>query len=244
MTSLGDRMKGYEKTFSHKLMKRNPIIIRLDGKAFHTFTNYLKKPFDYRFIIRMIMAAKNTCNQIQGFKCAYVQSDEISILCTDYDKLETEGWFDYKIQKIASISAAFMSVEFINNDFIRNVIQKYHINNLPVFDSRVFSIPKDEVVNYFLWRSRDWKRNSIQMYARKFFSHKELQKKKQEDIHEMLHKIGKNWTTDLSNTIKNGTFFKKYDNIEENQTYRSKYYTSNIVMPTYESISIFMEGLF
>lgn len=44
---LGDRMKSYyenrSKTF---LARRTPVIIRLDGKAFHTFTRGFNKPFD------------------------------------------------------------------------------------------------------------------------------------------------------------------------------------------------------
>lgn len=43
--SLGDRMKGYEDVSRNFLTRRVPAIIRLDGKAFHTFTKGMEKPF-------------------------------------------------------------------------------------------------------------------------------------------------------------------------------------------------------
>ena len=82
--SLGDRMKqNYEHRFRYGLVRRMPAIIRLDGKAFHTFTRGLERPFDGRFALVMWDTAKYLCANIQGAKCAYVQSDEISILLTD-----------------------------------------------------------------------------------------------------------------------------------------------------------------
>jgi len=145
---------------------------------------------------------------------------------TDYDKLETQGWFGYELPKLISISASLMTAHF--ND----------ISTLPklvTFDSRAFSLPREEVVNMFLWRARDWKRNSLSMYCRSFFSHKELHKKKEEDMHEMLHSIGKNWSTDLSKREKNGTFLiKSFEKIE----------TIDYIEPSYESIKSVIGNLF
>ena len=150
--NLGDRMKKYEQVFQYKLMPRTPLIIRLDGRAFHTYTKDLEKPFDRNFMADMVGAALETVSEMNGFKVAYTQSDEVSILLTDYDEIETQGWFDYKLSKVVSISAALMTKNF-------NWLRGANV----VFDARAFSLPREEVVNYFLWRAKDWARNSIQM---------------------------------------------------------------------------------
>lgn len=206
--SIGDRMKSnYESMTDFKLIKRMPTIIRLDGKCFHSVTKNCQKPFDNVFMERMTMAAAHVTNEIQGFKLAYVQSDEVSILLTDYDTLQTQGWFDYELRKIISISAAIMSAEF------SYYFQKYSNGKRCYFDSRAFNIPREEVINYFLWRALDWQRNSIQMYTRSFFSHKECLNKNQAQLHNMLHSINKNWSIDLTEQQKNGSWILNNDTI-------------------------------
>lgn len=225
MKSLGDRIKKYEKTNHYQLLSRTPLMIRVDGRAFHTFTKICNRPFDNHFIDSMIFSALDVSKEMQGFKVAYIQSDEVTFCLTDYDTLTTEGWFDYDLAKVISISASLMTINF--NHFF-GVNSKGHY---PVFDSRAFSIPVDDVVNAFLWRAKDWNRNSIQMYARSFFSAKQLHKKKIPEIHEMLYSIGKNWSTDLDDIKKNGTFIigkeSRYD-----------------ILPTYESINNAIGNLF
>lgn len=203
MGSLGDRIKRYENVYRATATPRMPLMVRVDGRAFHTFTRGLSKPFDPGLMSAMVSAAVEVAKDMQGFKAAYIQSDEATFCITDYDSLETSGWFDYNTSKIVSISAALMTANF--NRF-------FYSDHLAVFDSRAFSIPKEDVVNAFLWRAMDWKRNSIQMYARAFFSHKQMHGKAQSDIHEMLHGIGKNWATDLSDQEKNGTFIMAGEN--------------------------------
>lgn len=169
-----------------------PVIIRVDGKAFHTFTKGLNKPFDDIFMDAMQATAEYLVREIQGCKFAYVQSDEISLLLTDYDTYDTEAWFDNNIQKMVSIVAAKASV-FFNQRFSLNSID-YNIRSkeegtydrvysnklleagatLPVFDARAFNLDKDEVCNYFIWRQEDCIKNSISMIARTCFSDKEL----------------------------------------------------------------------
>jgi len=201
MKNLGDRMKTYESVSRYYLTRRTPVIIRVDGRAFHTLLRKANKPFDNDFIRIMQIAAMSLARvEMQGFKLAYVQSDEASFLLTDYDKIHTQGWFDYNLAKMISISAAKMSTVF-----------NFHSARTPftgggLFDSRIFNIPKEDVSNYFLWRAKDWQRNSLSMYARSFFSHKELMNKCSSEIHEMLHRIGKNWTTDLDDVLKNGSW--------------------------------------
>ena len=200
----------YENRHRTKLIRRVPVIIRLDGKAFHTLTRFCDKPFDAGFIAAMEETALNLCNEIQGAKCAYVQSDEISILLTDFDTLVTEAWFDYNLQKIVSVSAAMASVYFSKSWFFNNCF----------FDSRAFNIPKEEVANYFVWRQQDWIRNSVQMLARVYYSHKELHKKNTNDIHEMLYQKGVNWAK-TDPVLRNGTFIL----LQEKGGYQTSYGT-------------------
>lgn len=203
-TSLGDRMKNnYENRYRIKLTRRMPVIIRLDGKAFHTITRHCNKPFDYDFYAAMNQTAYQLCKEIEGTKCAYVQSDEISLLLTDFDKLQTQAWFDYNLQKIVSVSAAMASVYFCKywSIFKQKIKTAF-------FDSRAFNTPKEEVCNYFVWRQKDWIRNSIQILAQAHYSHKELHKKSNSDMHEMLYEKGVNWAN-LESWWKNGSFIFK-----------------------------------
>jgi len=148
----------------------------------------------------MQRVAIKLCEQIQGAKCAYVQSDEISILITDFDRLTTEAWFDYNLQKIVSISSSIASSNF-----------SLCWGQAVAFDSRAFNIPKEEVCNYFIWRQQDWMKNSVQMLARTYYSTKQLHKKKIADMHEMLYEKNINWN-DLKNIWKNGTFIYLLEN--------------------------------
>ncbi len=192
---LPDRMKGYEAANRHLLTRRTPVIVRVDGKAFHTWTRGLDRPFDKGFMDSMYAAAKHTAEEMQGFKLAYIQSDEASFLLTDYDELATEPWLGNVVAKVVSISASTFTAYF----------NAQWPSRLPaMFDARTFNVPEADVANYFLWRAQDWQRNSLQMYAQSFFSHKELHKKNHADLHELLHGIGKNWATDLMPVEKNG----------------------------------------
>ena len=204
--SLGTRIKKYENVSRLHLTPRTPVMIRVDGKAFHTLTKNCEKPFDQHFINAMAWAAEATAIHIQGFKVAYVQSDEATFVCTDYDDINTQGWFDYNLQKMVSVSASTMAVYFNHYYYDSHVPRPYHVG-LPVFDSRTFNIPANDIANALLWRAQDWNRNSIQMYARANFSQKQLHKKTKPDMHNMLHEIGKNWTRDLTEQQRNGTFF-------------------------------------
>lgn len=202
-TSLGDRMKGYEQIPRTYLMRRNPVIIRLDGKAFHTFTRGMMKPFDEVLQKTMQDTMKYLCENIQNCKLGYTQSDEITLLLVDYEELNTDAWFGNNIQKMTSVSASMATLAF-NKNFEKNVMdaicevdhsdnnKKSYLNALgskfdkALFDSRVFSIPKEEVCNCFLWRQQDATRNSIQSVGQANFSHKELHKKSVKMIQEML----------------------------------------------------------
>lgn len=183
--ALGDRMKhSYEGRTKSFLPRRTYTIIRLDGKAFHTFTKGFEKPYDDKLMEAMDYTTKMLCENIQGCKLGYVQSDEISLLITDFDKITTSAYFDGNIQKIASITASMASAYF--NEKIST-----YTNRLAFFDSRVFSIPDPvEVENYFIWRQKDAIRNAISMAAQSLFSHKELQGKGTVDMIKMCNDRG------------------------------------------------------
>ena len=228
-TSLGDRMKeNYENRYRVKLTRRTPVILRLDGKAFHTLCKQMEKPFDKTFIDGMVYSARIVCEEIQGAKCAYVQSDEVSILLTDFDKLNSSAWFDYNLQKLVSISASMMSVRFSNW-----LLEMFKIGPA-VFDCRAFNIPKEEVCNYFIWRQKDWMKNSIQMLARSVFSHKELQNKKVPDMLEMLYRKGIDWHK-LAPVCKNGTFLHRRVN-NHGVSYFAVNYEANFLSEEYREI--------
>jgi len=197
---LADRMKAYESPAHHHLIRRVPVMVRVDGRAFHTFTGYLNKPFDDNFMQAMVQAAYDVASDMQGFRVAYVQSDEVTFCMIDYEQLETMGWFAYDLSKIVSITASMMSVAF-NKHFGPSPTK-----HLPVFDGRAFNLPHNEVVNAFLWRARDWNRNSVHMLAREHFSPKELHGVKQWQVLTMLEATGNSWENMLSKRQKNGTF--------------------------------------
>lgn len=171
---LGDRMKLYEKASQINLTRRMPCIIRIDGKAFHTFTKGMIKPWDERLVDLLMKSIIYLCENIQGVKIAYWQSDEVSLLLTDYEKITTDAWFGKNVQKMVSVSASLITAKFnrlldMDSSFAE---EKRHV---PVmFDSRVFVLPKEEVCNYFIWRQQDAERNSIQGLAQANFSHKQL----------------------------------------------------------------------
>ena len=207
---LGVRMKTfYEQIPKTKLMRRCPVAIRIDGKAFHTFTRGFQKPFDEVLIKSMQETMKYLCENIQGCVLGYTQSDEITLILVDYKKLTSSAWFDYEVQKICSIAASMATMAFnkffadnvekeilSNSDKEGNVVDDnleiIHINHVhsmrkgAMFDARCFNIPKEEVTNLVYWRQLDASRNSIQMVGQANFSHKELQNKSCNDIQDML----------------------------------------------------------
>ena len=206
--SLGDRMKTYENVSRTYLPRRLPVIIRIDGRAFHTFTKGFQRPFDPVLANAMHDTAAALCKEISGAKLAYTQSDEISILITNNDTIDTQPWFNNNLQKLVSLSAAIATLSF-NNAFdkhygewmVNSTLEELDTYNTAyqraadsaTFDSRAFVVPPDEVCNYFIWRQQDAVRNSIQMAAQAVYSHKQLDHKNQAEMQEMLFQKGINW---------------------------------------------------
>ena len=212
LDNLGDRMKNfYENVPKYRLIRRMPVAIRIDGKAFHTFTRGFQKPFDEVLIKSMQATMKYLCENIQGCVLGYTQSDEITLILIDYKKLNSDAWFDYEVQKICSIAASMTTMVFnkffneeVNNwyyacpiDTSKDDLFHTYVNSIEkgaMFDARCFNIPREEVTNLVYWRQLDATRNSIQMVGQANFSHKELQNKSCNDIQDMLFlERGINW---------------------------------------------------
>lgn len=191
--SLGDRMKRYEAVTQSSLMRRTPVIIRIDGKAFHTFTKCLPDydeslkagPYSVKMYETMASTCKVLFEKIQNAQFVYSQSDEISILLKDWDTHETQQWFDGNLQKLTSVSASIATAAF-NAFFNGKVREATCVGDLAFFDSRAFNVPESEVVNYFIWRQQDASRNSVQMFGRHYFSHKQMHQKNVSQIQDML----------------------------------------------------------
>jgi tRNA(His) guanylyltransferase len=184
-TALGDRMKRYEATTRYTLPRRSYTILRVDGRAFHTYLRGATKPFDEQFMADMNAVAEALCKEISGSVFAYTQSDEISVLATDFDTAQTEPWFGGVIAKQCSVSAALATA----------VLNERRPGNRALFDSRVFTISDPvEVANYFLWRQRDCVSNSISMAAQAHFSHRRLHGINGGGMQELLFtEAGVNW---------------------------------------------------
>ena len=206
-SDLAKRMKRYEAVSKTTLVTRMPVILRIDGKAFHTLTRGFQKPFDRVLNLSMMETMRFLCKNIQGCVLGYTQSDEITLVLVDYKKLTSNPWFDYEVQKMCSVGASMATVGF-NNAFARRVeefsihgggspLYDRYLNALEdgaMFDCRAFNVPREEVTNNIYWRQLDASRNSIQMLGQVHFAHKELQNKSCNEIQDMLMtRKGINW---------------------------------------------------
>lgn len=234
-TTLGDRIKEYENATKHKLVKRMPVMIRLDGKAFHTFCRGFDKPFDPVMSAAMKATTLYLCENVQNCVFGYTQSDEITLILVDYKGINTDAWFDNTIQKIVSVSASMATMVF-NREFARLNEWYYHntgrgamtlehresfeqfykkrkaaIEKGACFDARVFNVPQDDCVNAVLWRQNDAIRNSKQSVAQQVFSPKELHGKSCDELMAMVkEKTGLDWN-DLPVWQQRGTAIVKED---------------------------------
>jgi len=227
---LGDRMKSqYENVTRHTLPRRTYTILRLDGRAFHTFTRGMERPFDAAFAHTMDLTAQVLCEEVAGAVFAYAQSDEISILMQDFESTGTQPWFGGNIQKIVSVAAGIASHHF------HSVLATGGPSTCHGFDARVFTIPDQvEVANYFIWRQRDAVRNSISMAAQAVFPHKQLYGLNGGQLQEKLFaEAGINWN-DYPDGFKRGRVaVKKF--YEADGYERSKWVTQAAPHFTYET---------
>lgn len=220
-TDFDMRMKRYEYVSRNYLVRRMPVIMRIDGKAFHSFTQGFQRPFDSILHQAMNQTMKYLCENIQGCVFGYTQSDEITLILKDYNKITSQGWFNYNVQKMCSIGASMATYAF--NRYFKEIAEGYQyecatkfetegscgegsvefnyccalssaISKGAMFDCRAFNIPKEDVCNNLIWRQQDSTRNSIQLAGQSYFSHNELNKKSTDKIQEMLFsQKGINW---------------------------------------------------
>ena len=204
---LSTRMKRYEGVTKNFLMARTPAIIRIDGKAFHTWTKGLDQPFDEVFYACMANTAKELVNRIQCATIAYGQSDEISILLKDYATNETEQWFSGNVQKIASVSASIATAVF-NSTAVKLGIDR---GKLALFDARVFTLPQHEVTNYFIWRQKDFRRNSIQAVGQYYLGHKNMQGLNSQNVLDALTELDVpiDWYYDYDSPYRRGYSYQR-----------------------------------
>jgi len=234
--TLGDRMKlNYEDRTRTFLPRRTYSILRLDGKSFHTYTKGLTKPFDQGLFDDMDNSIISLCKEVQGVVFAYTQSDEISLLLTDFATPQTCAWFDGNIQKMVSVSSSIMTAEFnmLRRARWMNLSDQKKVSTdkviveamkLAFFDARVFTIPDPtEVYNYFVWRQQDCIRNSVSMVAQSLFSHKQLNGKSQSEMIDMIFEKEKSWAVDYPKGFRHGRLIVK-------ETYIDPDYKHNAVL--------------
>ena len=239
--SLGDRMKGYESRNQYFLQRRTPVCIRVDMRAGHTFTKGFVRPFDEVFGNAMVRTMEYCAKNIGNCVFSYCQSDEITFILVDYEKLETDAWFDYRTDKLCSISASMATMAF--NRYFWDEYEKWYFDHIDfpmefgcdavkpedrklndvyataaekgaMFDARCFNIPKEEACNLVYWRQLDATRNSIQMVGQANFSHKELQGKSCNMIQDMLHEQrGINWN-DYETRWKRGVAWTRHGGVD------------------------------
>ncbi len=210
------RMKNYEAVSKNLLTKRMPVVIRIDGRAFHTFTKGFKKPYDEVLCKAMQETMKYLCENIQGCVLGYTQSDEITLVLVDYDDIKKSSWLDYEVQKICSIVASMTTMKFnkvfskyvedeskvftdewLDNDEFNPNYKNKSLRDLwliytkaakqgAMFDTRCFNVPENDICNAIIWRQRDAEKNSISSLGQAYFTQKELHKKKSNEIQDML----------------------------------------------------------
>jgi tRNA(His) guanylyltransferase len=200
---LGQRMKRYyEDALRLTLPRRGYVVVRVDGRGFHTFTKALERPYCRPLADALDRAALHACQEMIGCRFAYGQSDEYSFLLTDLDKDDSPLWFDGNVQKIVSVAASLFTAGFN---------QAFAADRPAVFDARVLVIPQQsEAGKYFLWRQLDASANSLNMLASAHYSHAELLGKSTAEKHELLHAKGLNWATH-STDFKRGRVVRRVD---------------------------------
>jgi len=198
---LGDRMKAREASAGNLLPPRMPAVLRVDGRAFHTFTRGFDSPFDGIIEACMDRVATALCEEIGTARLAYGQSDEVSVLLVDYANLGTEQWFGGRRSKMESTAASIATAAFnealheawlssLNPDrsrFLRSKLFRAH------FDARVFPVPTDDAINYFFWRQRDAVRNSVLTAGQASLPRRQMHGMKCDDVKVALAELGRPW---------------------------------------------------
>lgn len=208
----GDRMKAYEARETQRtLLPMLPVAVRIDGRAFHTFTRGFDKPFDAA-LSETFQYATRVLVKESGAVIGYTQSDEISLILYE-ENPKSQLFFDGKIYKLTSVlasiaTAAFNSMWISQRARLEKVVGMRSVD-FATFDCRVWQLPtKWEAVNMLLWREKDARRNSVSSAAQSVYSDRELHGKSSSELHEMLFQKGINWN-DYPKWAKTGAFYRR-----------------------------------
>lgn len=203
---LGDRMKLYEMAEAgRRFMPLLPILARVDGRAFHSFTYDMERPYSAVMTECMVQTAVELAEETNACM-AYTQSDEITLAWHSLDP-KSQVWFDGRISKMTSQLGALATLFFYREAGVRLGLR--YQERLPTFDARVWQVPnRTEGANVFLWREWDATKNSVTMAASALYSHNELHGKNSADKHEMMFAKGVNWN-DYPAAFKRGTYVQR-----------------------------------
>lgn len=212
---LGNRMKAYEApSTGRRVFKGQPLVVRLDGKSFHTFTKGLERPYDQSLSDLMVATMKALVDRFQA-NIGYTQSDEITLVFLSEPEDRGDLNFDGRLQKIETLTASFASVYF--NKHLRNYLPQ-KADELPIFDSRAFAVPNvQEAYHSLLWRQQDCTKNAISMAAQSMYKQSELQGKNGSELQEMMFQKGVNFN-DYPFFFKRGTFARR-EGVERELSY-------------------------
>ena len=182
--NLKEKCEFYRSLTDYKLMPNSYVLAMVDGHCFSKMIkNKFDKPFDDMFIKMMNETAKYLCENIQGAKFAYTQSDEISILITDFDTPMTDSFFGFRLCKMQSLIAAMATAKFnqiyvkLVNDYKGFNLKKFDMKEYPTytFDCKVWTVPNaNDAYAWFLYRQTDCIKNSKAQTAQAYLSHKSL----------------------------------------------------------------------
>lgn len=235
--TLEDKMLYFRGLSDYKLMPNSYIMIMLDGRSFSTLIkNKFEKPFSDKFINMMNETAKFVCKNVQGCKFGYVQSDEISLVLTDFDTPITDSFFGYRLSKLLSIIASLatgkfnqlLTIELLNSaDSIENAKELILFSTLIQFDCKAWNLPSlNDVYAWYLYRQNDCIRNSIAHTAQAYIDHKSLQNLSTQDMLDKLLEIGVDWNV-LDDGKKYGRFIKTEDVAFADNVIRKKWIVEN-----------------
>lgn len=254
--NLEDKCLYYRSLTDYRLLPKSYVIVMLDGRSFSKIIkNKYEKPFDDKFIRFMNETARYLCQNVANCKFAYVQSDEISLLLSDFDSTDTDSFFGYRLCKLQSIIASMASAKFnhlitldlldtpCSQDDMKQLIQN---QKLIEFDCRAWNVPNDnEMFAWFLYRQNDCIKNSKQQTAQAYLSHKELNGlNTDEQIKLLKDEKGIEWES-FSDNKKYGRFIYKelveYHNEELNIDYNRKVWKIHDAFTLNENKDNFLE---
>ena len=240
--TLKERMKALQSERDYRLDDDSYILCHIDGRA---FSKMIKKkfrlPFDDDFMRMMDDTASYVCANVQGAKLAYVQSDEITIVITNFkvedgEVLKGSSFFDYRLCKLQSIIASLATAKFnqlyalriLGMDSDKSYNQQLREMPLIQFDCKCWDVKEyNDMFAWFKFRQNDCIRKSKQQFAQAYCPHKELlNKNADEQVAYCKLKTGKDWT-ELQGKYKYGRL-----------VYRTTYPTQTINPKTGEPVNI------